>query len=298
MAQVLQKSQSELARKAKLLRLAAVSLAESMRNGNFKSIYRGQGIEFSDIREYLSGDNVRTIDWNVTARMGRTYVKLYDEDSELSIFFILDRSLSMYSGTNGRSRLETASEAASLLVLAGELNDSSLGAVFFDGEVRFSCSPKSGRDRSMLILSKLNQHEESITPGSVLENAITGASKILKKRSLIFVLSDFRTSGWETSLARLAQKNDVIAVRISDPMDSELPSVGTIDFIDPETGWHAKLPTSSDSFSREWFDAFRKRTDSFDTFCARHNIFNLNLSTQDDPARVLSKFFAERGRRQ
>lgn len=296
MAQILKEDQNQLARKAKLLRLAAVSLAENMRNGNFKSIYRGQGIEFSDIREYLPGDNVRAIDWNVTARMGRTYIKQYDEDRELSLFFILDRSLSMYSGTEGRSRLETASEAASLLVMAGELNDSSLGAVFFDGEVRFSCSPKAGRERAMTLLSRLDNLEEKVVKGSVLENAITGASRILKRRSLIFVLSDFRTSGWEDALAHLGHLHDVVAVRIADPMDSELPKIGTIPFVDMETGLYAKLPTSSPSFSREWFESFRQRTDTWQNWCLKHGVYNLTLSTADDVTRVLSKFFTERGR--
>ena len=112
---VLSENRSRLAERAQLLRLESVKLADALRSGSFKSLYRGQGIEFSDVREYLYGDNVRAIDWNVTARMGRTFIKQYEEDRELQVFFIIDRSLSMLSGSRGKSRLEAASEAAAAM---------------------------------------------------------------------------------------------------------------------------------------------------------------------------------------
>ena len=145
-----------LAKRASQLRLSAISLAENMRNGSFKSLYRGQGIEFSDVREYLHGDNVRAIDWNVTARMGRAFIKQYEEDRELSVFLILDCSRSMRLGT-AHTRLEKATEAAALLLLACEHNAGAIGAVFFDGKIQFSCPPKPGRENSMMILSKLDK---------------------------------------------------------------------------------------------------------------------------------------------
>ena len=290
---------TRLAKKASQLRLSAISIAENMQNGSFRSLYRGQGIEFSDVREYLHGDNVRSIDWNVTARMGRAFIKQYEEDKELSVFLILDCSRSMESGLDF-SRLSQAQEAAALLLLAAEHISGAIGAVFFDGKIQFSCEPKAGRENSMMILSKLDKldstPEDEKTDGSVLPNAITGAAKLLKKRSLVFILSDFRSAKWEKPFARLAQKNDVIAVKITSPTDSELPNIGTVPFFDPETNKKGLFPTLSKRFKHEWREANRQRTDLWKEFCIKHGASPVLLSTEDDAALVLSRFFKQKAR--
>lgn len=290
---------TRLAKKASQLRLSAISLAENMRNGSFKSLYRGQGIEFSDVREYLHGDNVRSIDWNVTARMGRAFIKQYEEDKELSVFLILDCSRSMESGL-ASSRLSQAQEAAALLLLAAEHISGAIGAVFFDGKIQFSCAPKAGRENSMMILSKLDKldsiTDEEKTDGSVLPNAITGAAKLLKKRSLIFIFSDFRSAKWEKPFAQLAQKNDVIAVKITSPTDSELPNMGTVPFFDPETKKLGIFPTLSKRFKHEWREANMQRTELWKEFCIKHGATPVILSTEDDAALVLSRFFKQKAR--
>lgn len=297
MSKILDENKNGLVQKASLLKLTAKTLADNIRSGSFRSLYRGQGIEFSDVRDYLPGDNVRAIDWNVTARMGRPFIKQYEEDRELQVFFVLDRSLSMFSGSNTHTKIEAASEAAALLVLACLQNDSSIGAVFFDGKIRFSTKAKSGREQAMLILSRLDEAESKIEKGSVLSNAMTGAAKLLKRRSMIFVISDFRTTGWEDSFARLAAKNDVIALRITDPADSELPEIGTVSFMDMESGIVRRFPTSSPVFKNKWFEDNRYRVDSWKEFCVRHGAYPLTLSTSEEPALVLNRFFESRGER-
>lgn len=292
MAHILSENRQRLVQRAMLLRLEALNLAESMKSGGFKSLYRGQGIEFSDVREYLSGDNVRAIDWNVTARMGKPFIKQYEEDRELQVFFVMDRSLSMLSGSRGKSRLEASSEAAALLLLAAEQNSSSVGAVFFDGQIRFSLAPKAGRQQTMVLLSRLDELEEKPVRGSVLESALTGAGKLLKRRSLVFVFSDFRSDGWIGPFARLAQHNDVVAVRVTDPMDSELPAMGGVPFVDPETGHRQFLPTGSSQFAHTWFEANRRRLDFWRDECTRHGAYPVTLATDEDPLIVLSRFFA------
>lgn len=294
MANVL-KDRERLVQRAMLLRLEARSIADAMRSGNFKSLYRGQGIEFSDVREYRLGDNVRAIDWNVTARMGRTFIKQYEEDRELQVFFIIDRSLSMLSGSKGRSRLEAASEACALLLLAAEQTASATGAVFFDGAIRFALAPKSGQQQTMILLSHLDEAEPNIIRGSVLANAITGAGKLLKKRSLVFIFSDFRATNWLQPFAQLAQKNDVVAVRVIDPLDSELPPMGTVPFSDTESGVQKLLPTSSKAFAQAWLDDNRRRTDIWSSECLRHGGYPVTLSTIEDALVVLSRFFSRRG---
>lgn len=287
-----------LAKKASQLRLSAISLAESMKSGNFKSVYRGQGIEFSDMREYLLGDNVRAIDWNVTARMGRAFIKQYEEDRELSVFLILDASRSMELASGQKTRLSCAQEVAALLLLAAEQNSGAVGAVFFDGKIQFSCAPKSGQNHSMMILSKLDSlnsiPEEEKSNGSVLPNAISGAARLLKKRSLVFVISDFRAAGWQNELAHLSQKHDVIAIKITDKNDFALPDVGTLPFFDAESKKNAVFPTRSKRFKSEWKNDAEKRTQNWKEFCTRHGAFPLILSTDDEAALVLSRFFKQK----
>lgn len=291
---------TRLAKRASQLRLNAITLAENMRNGSFKSLYRGQGIEFSDVREYQPFDNVRAIDWNVTARMGRTFIKQYEEDRELSVLIILDCSRSMEISSQNGTRLNAACEAAALLLLACEHNAGAIGAVFFDGKILFSCEPKGGRENSMMILSKLDKieyrDEEEKSDGSVLPNALKGAAKLLKKRSLVFILSDFRSSKWEKPFAQLAQKNDVVAIRITDSTDTELPQMGTVPFFDPESKKRGIFPTLSKKFRQEWFEANRQRIDLWKDYCVKHGANPILLSTAEDCVLVLSRFFKQRTR--
>lgn len=291
--------EKNLSQRASKLRIASISLAENMRNGNFRSMSRGQGIEFSDVREYLIGDNVRSIDWNVTARMGRPFIKQYEEDRELNVFFIFDCSLSMHCGSKDNAKIKTAKEIATLLLLSSEQNSGASGAVFFDGEIRFSCPTKSGKENAMMLLSKIDKldFESASVCGSALANAIKGSVNLLRKRSIVFVISDFRTAGYENDLAFLAQKHDVIAIRITDSIDSELPKIGTMSFFDPETKASLILPTNSSSFAQSWFEANRRRLDSWNDFCVKRGIVPLLISTKEDVVLALSRFFASRKRR-
>lgn len=286
-------SKDSLSQKASYLRIAAGYLADSMKTGAFRSLYRGQGVEFSGVREYLRGDDVRSIDWNVTARMGKPFVKMFEEEHELQIFLIVDRSLSMFTGSKGRVKYETAAETAAILTLAGELNECPVGAVFFDGKIHFSCTPEAGKERTMHLLSKLDQVEPPVN-GSMLGNAITGAVRMLKNHSLVFVISDFRSSDWEEPFKLLCQKNDVAAVRIADTADWELAEAGTFVFTDNETGKQLTLPTESQNFKSAWREEYRRRTNRMENFCARHGAGFVSISTEEDVVRMLSNFFAAR----
>lgn len=293
MQHLLAGSRDSLSQKATYLRIAAGRLSDSMKSGGFRSLYRGQGIEFAGVREYLRGDDVRAIDWNVTARMGKPFVKMFEEEHELQIFLIVDRSASMFTGSKGRVKYETAAEVAALLSLAGELNESPVGAVFFDGKIHFSCAPEAGREQTMLLLSRLDEVEDP-QRGSCLGNAITGAVKMLKHHSLVFIISDFRSTGWEESFKLLAQKNDVAAVRIADSTDWELPDVGSFPFTDNETNVRMVLPTVSQTFKSAWRDENRRRTARLENFCSRHGAGFVSISTEEDVVRMLSNFFAAR----
>lgn len=294
MAESILGNRTKLLRRASVLRITTQSLAVSMQNGCFRSAYRGQGIEFSGVRDYIRGDDVRSIDWNVTSRMGKPFVKIFEEERELQIFIIIDRSLSMHSGTKGRSKLQTATELGTLLALAAEHNSNPVGAVLFNGEIEFSVAPKSGQNQTMLLLSRFDSYPEKDVLGSALDKAITGAYKVLKKRSLVFVISDFRVSGWEDSFAKLAKKHDVAAFRITDPADLSLLELGTVPFIDTETFEKRTLPTNSKMFRAAWYEEGRRRITQWSDSCLKRGGFPLSISTTDEPLTMLMNFFSQR----
>lgn len=287
----IKENKSSLVKKASYLKIAARDLAEGMKSGNFRSLYRGQGIEFSGVRDYIRGDDIRTIDWNVTARMGHPFVKIFNEERELQVFLIVDNSFSMQLNNGKKTKYEIAAEAAALVSIASEMNSCPLGAVFFGGQINFSCKPEFGRERTLLVLKNLeNVPEENIT-GSVLPSAINGAGKLLKKRSMVMIFSDFRSDGWEDAIAQLAHKNDVIAFRIQNELDEKLPSLGTVCFEDCESGKKMRLPSSTSKLEKEWKLQNENRVKRFQEFCIRHGILPVILNTSDDPLQVLCSVF-------
>ncbi len=287
-----------LIKKALYLRLMAQDIAEGMKSGNFRSLYRGQGVEFAGVRDYTRGDDIRTIDWNVTARMGRPYIKIFEEERELQIFIITDSSLSMQleNGSDRRTKYAAAAETAALVAIAAELNACPTGAVFFDGAIHFSCQPSLGKENTMQILNHLDRLPSTPTPGSVLPNAISAAAKILRKRTLVFVLSDFRSGGWEKPLINLAQKNDVIAINLHDAADEELPSLGTVTFQDAESGLKLSLPSSSPAFKKEWRTYNEMNQNRWQDFCIKHGIMPVVLDTKTEPVQILNQIFARKSR--
>lgn len=287
--------QDTLVKKASYLRLMATDLADNMKNGNFKSLYRGQGVEFLGNREYIRGDDIRSIDWNVTARMGKPYVKMFEEERELQIFLVVDSSPSMQIKTEEKkTKYGAAAEAAALVTLAAEMNSCPIGGVFFDGEIHFSCKPQLGREQTMLLLTHLDRLPESPVNGSVLGSALTGAGQLLKNRSMVFIFSDFRTGEYEKPLISLAQKNDVIAVRIHDKFDDELPSLGTVPFVDVESGIEMTLPSSSSRFKKEWAKYNEQNENRWRDLCIKHGVSSVIMRNNDDPLRILSSIFMKK----
>ena len=310
-----------LVKRASSLHVVSRTLFESLRSGSFKSIYKGRGIEFSGVREYFIGDDVRSIDWNVTARMGRPFVKQFEEDRELVLFLVVDASLSMTTGGGkvARNRLYTGCEAAALMALAASLGGGSVGGVIFDGDIRYSHKPRAGNNQALMFLNQLDGVLKSVGEdglvdegadfattekgctqlsdpylGSNLHKALRGAASLLKKRSLVLVISDFRTAGYQQDLAVLASRHDVVAVRIADPVDGHLEGVGSLPFVDPESGYRQILPTSSSSFQQGWKDADKKRVERWNVECYRRGAWPLTISTQEDVAVALQRFFSGR----
>lgn len=284
---------SYIADRARYLKLAALSISEGMRTGGFRSCFRAQGIEFDGVREYESGDDIRSIDWNVSARSGKPFVKMYREERDLTVFLVVDTSFSMDSGPGTVSRREKALETAALLAFAAEQNASPVGSVVFDGVSGKVFKPRSGKDQILTILSSLDNKGPSVA-GSALGSALSGASRVLRSRSLVIIISDFRTTGYEKSLGILSRRHDVLAIRITTPIDTALPCAGYVPFVDTESGERASFPTNSAVFREQWEKENRESVSRWEHICLRRGVSPLLLSTEDDAVRVLSHFFSER----
>ena len=291
MAKSILSDKDSLVKKASYLRIIAADFAESMKSGNFKSLYKGQGIEFTGVRDYIRGDDIRAIDWNVTARMGRPYVKLFNEERELQLFLIMDRSESMKLKNDSKSKYLASSEAAAIITIASELNNCPIGAVFFDGKINFSLKPKLSKEQTMTILTKLDRKSDDNQIGSALGTAIAGASKLLKTRSLVFVFSDFKSSDWEKPLIALSQKNDVIAFYMTDSTDEAFPKIGTVTFQDIETGLKMPLPSSSEKFQKEWKKYNDSKLNHWTNVCKKHGVTPVVFNTNDEVLHILNSVF-------
>jgi len=227
--------------------------------GEYSSAFRGRGVEFSEVREYQPGDDVRTIDWNVTARLGSAYVKRYLEERELSVMFVVDASASQQFGTQLRTKHSLAVEVCAVLALAAARNNDRVGALWATDRVERVVPPGRGRRHALRVIHDLLAFEPAGT-GTDLGLALGFIEPMLRRRSVIFLVSDFLTSGYQTALGRLARRHDVIALQLYDPRERELPDLGLATFHDSESGAWQVVDTSD----RATRDRFYRRAGDFD----------------------------------
>jgi len=302
----------ELLQKITALPIITAGLAEELLAGNFSSIFKGQGMEFDEARHYQIGDDVRSIDWNASARFGTPFVKMYREERELTIMILLDISASMHrgaftrwrSGAQGLSPYEQAVIAAALIAFSAERTGQRVGAFFFDRDIERAFPPRKGRHHTMALVSGALQYQNGKAaprrnrkPGSNMRAVLSGAGRLLKRRSLIAVISDFYSVNWEEEMANLCRKHDVIALRISDPLESDLPDLGLIRMEDPETGLRMEAPAGLESFQDAWSQWHSERSELWASQCQRCGAAYLELSTAADASVALLKFFGSRQQR-
>jgi uncharacterized protein (DUF58 family) len=249
----------EVMREVRRIEITTRHLVRDIVAGEYSSAFRGRGVEFSEVREYQPGDDVRAIDWNVTARLGSAYVKRYLEERELAVLFLVDVSASGRFGTRLRTKQALAVEVSAVLALAAARNHDRVGAVWSTDRVERFVPARRGRRHVLRIINDLLAFEPQGT-GTDLRAAFLFLDSILRRRSVVFVISDFLTSGYHTALERLSRRHDVIALQLYDPRERELPDVGLVSLQDPETGAWRLLDTSR-SETRE---RFRRRAEEFD----------------------------------
>jgi uncharacterized protein (DUF58 family) len=227
--------------------------------GEYSSAFRGRGVEFSEVREYQPGDDIRTIDWNVTARLGSAYVKRYLEERELTVLFVVDASASGHFGTRVRTKRALAVEVCAVLALAAARNNDRVGAVWATDSVERFVPPGRGRRHVLRILNDLLAFEPA-GAATNLTPALEFSDSILRRRSVLFLVSDFLTRGYQSALERVADRHDVIALQIYDPRERDLPDLGLVSFLEPESGLRRLVDTSRQGTREQ----FRKRAEEFD----------------------------------
>jgi uncharacterized protein (DUF58 family) len=299
----------ELRERIRRLTFASPALARAFSRGDFRSIFRGRGIEFDSLRDYCLDDDSRLIDWSATARAGRPFVRTYREDRSLALMLLVDASRSMDQGSGELSKLDMAVLASSLVAYAAQLREMPVGCLVFARTVLRELAPRRGKAHALAVAEaalnteRLSRSAAALTAtasraadegGPGLSAALRAAAAILKRRSLVLVLSDFRDSGWARPLGELRRAHDVVAVRITDRSDLHPPERGSFRVADPETGEAAWLPLGSRAFRARWERSGRDRRSSCLDACAAQGVPALEIDASDDPVKRLLGFFERR----
>lgn len=294
----------EVLRQVRLIELRTRGLVNSIFSGEYQSVFRGQGMEFSEVREYEAGDDVRNIDWNVTARTGEPYVKKHVEERELTVLLVVDLSGSEQFGTRGRFKAELAAELAAVLALSAVRNNDRVGLIIFSDHIEHVVPPRKGRRHALRLIRDVLAFRPK-GRGTDIPGALDYAARLLAHRGIMFLLSDFAPRGeatqaqqeqWEKTLRLVSRRHDVIGVAISDPAELQLPDIGFVAVEDPETGEYAFVDTSG-SAVREVFGVAlaRERLETRRLF-RRLGVDEIEVRTDVPYVRPLLAFFHRRER--
>ena len=282
-------------KRVRRIEVVAAKLVDELLSGNYRSIFRGQGIEFDEVRDYTPGDDIRAIDWNVSARMGEPFTKIYREEREITLFFVVDVSASILTGSGDLQKNEYSALIFAILALSAVMNSDRVGAAFYSDEIERWVPPAKGRKHVLrLIHDLLSIQPESL--GSNLGLALKTVDKNVKRRGICFIISDFKTEGYWDSLTLLGRRHDCIAIKITDPVDREFPIGGMVELLDPESGAVLLAEGRSASFRQAYADFWAEREKVWLKGCRLRGVETLTLSTSEDPGQALVRFFRKRRR--
>jgi len=286
----------EVMRLVRRLELRTRGLVNARYAGEYQSVFKGQGMEFSEVREYQPGDEVRSIDWNVTARMNRPFVKRYVEERELTVMLLVDCSGSSGVGTGLRFKRDVAAEIAAAFALLAVRSNDRVGAVLFTDQVESAITPRKGRRHALRVLRDVLLHEGA-GRGTDLAGALAYARRALGHRAVVFVLSDFVAPPYERELRLLARRHDVVAVTLEDPGDRVLPDIGLARLIDPETGDTIEVDTSNAAVRARFATAIGAERDARRKAFRGMAIDEIVVRADRDITRPVAAFFKARERR-
>jgi len=285
---------SEIIKKVRQIAIKSRGLSANVFAGSYKTAFKGHGMSFAEVREYQYGDDVRDIDWNVTARQNKPHIKIFEEERELTVMLLIDVSGSREFGTVSRTKQEQITEIAATLAFSTISNNDKVGVVFFSDRIERYIPPQKGKKHVLAIISELLRFEP-VQRGTDLDKAIQYVSNAQKKRCTTFLISDFCDSkDYQTALTIAHSKHDLVAIQVYDPRETSLPDVGLLHVVDSETGLERWVDTSSSKVRRayaNWWELMQERM--HDSFLHSH-VDNVSISTDEDFVPALLSLFNKR----
>ena len=289
---------ADILKQVRKIEIKTRGLSNDIFAGHYHSAFRGRGVAFSEVREYRVGDDVRDIDWNVTARTHKPHIKIYDEERELTMMLMVDVSGSGSFGSGERDKRAVMTEVAAVLAFSAAQNNDKVGCLLFSDRVEKFIPPKKGRSHILMIIRTLLEFEPE-SRGTSLVPPLEYLTAVLKKRSTTFVVSDFDMPTDEDErlskvLGLASRKHDMVAIKVYDRRDAELPDMGLVEMVDSESGQRAWVDTSSRSVREQYAREWQERHEAADKILSRARVDHADVTTDEDYVKELIKLFKRR----
>lgn len=286
----------EVLKKVKRIEIQTRGLVNDVFSGEYHSVFKGRGMEFSEVREYQIGDDIRTIDWNVSARMGHPYVKIFEEERELTVMLLVDVSSSSNFGTVERMKGEIAIELCALLAFSAIKNNDKVGLIIFTDRIEKFVPPKKGKTHVLRVLRELLYHKPQGT-GTDISLALEYLSRVTTRRAVVFLVSDFMSEEYQRALQVANQRHDLVAITITDPREMTLPDIGFVELEDAETGEIVLLDTSDPNLRESFESETSQNKAQRDKLLRSMNIDTVDIRTDVSYIEPLIRFFHMRAKR-
>ena len=284
---------AELLKKVRKIEIHTTRLVNDLFGGEYESVFKGQGIEFADVREYVPGDDIRTIDWNVTARSLHPFVKKFVETRELTVIFAVDMSGSQYFGSTDKLKSEIAAEITAILAFSAVKNNDKTGLLIITEEVEKFIPVKKGRNHALRVIREiLGYHPKK--KGTHLAEALEYLYRVQTRTSVVFLISDFMDEGYEKALKILSRKHDVIAIHLRDLLEQQFPKVGLAELVDRETGKTLLVDTASPQFQKQFRKTAEEKHAALEKLFKRLQIDRIDIPANTSYIEPLFKFFKSR----
>jgi uncharacterized protein (DUF58 family) len=286
---------TELLKKVRRIEIKTRGITQSLFSGEYHSAFKGRGMSFSEVREYQMGDDIRSIDWNVTARFNHPYVKVFEEERELTLILLVDVSGSEYFGTQKQLKEDMITELCAVLAFSGLQNNDKIGVIFFTDIIEKFIPPKKGKSHILRIIRELLEFKPKSTKTDITQ-ALKFLTNAIKKRSIAFMISDFMDGDFTDAMKIASRKHDLIALRIYDKREKQLPNVGLLKTIDPETEKITWLDTSSKKLRMQYAAAIDKREKSVAEIFRRTGVDTVSIATDESYMAPLSNLLKKRSK--
>lgn len=284
---------TELIKRVRKIEIKSKGLSQHIFAGEYHSAFKGKGMVFSEVREYQYGDDIRNVDWNVTARFNHPYVKVFEEERELTVVLLVDVSGSRFFGTQSKLKMNVITEISAVLSFSAIQNNDKVGVILFSDKIEKFIPPKKGKQHILRIIRELLDFEPENNKTSIT-GALRFLSNAIKKRSIAFLISDFIDQNFEDALRIAARRHDLVGLRVYDIRETELPNVGLLNITDAESGKDMLVDTSSRYIRNNYRSSWEKRTAELNEMFVRLGVDNVSISTEEDYVRPLINLFKKR----